>query len=420
MGIFNGLINLMSPRATEEKAVTSHDLLEEIYGGWESETGLTITWRQAIQISAVLACIRVLANGVSQVPFTLYRKDGRFKERATKHPLYDLVHTAPNEHMTSFDFRFMLMLHMALTGNAFAYINRVRGEVVELLPFTPANVMIKRNGWDVHYIVNGEEGRQYTVSSRDMWHLRYMPWDGISGLDTVKLARDVLGLTKAAEIYGSKFYKNGGRPSGVLSTPAVLNEENRKGLRADWEAMNAGLQNAGRTAVIWGDLKYTPLTGTNDQNQFLETRRFQIEEVCRILGVFPLMVYYSDKASTYASAEQMFTQHVTHTLDPLYVNIEQSAALKLLTKEERQDGYYFKLISNGLMRGVAKDRGEFYKSMRTVGAMTINEVRDLEEMNPIEGGDDPFVPLNSNVSNAAQKESSGGTEGASNGNEKSV
>ena len=414
MGIFSYLRDMTLGR----KSMSSHDLLEEIYGGIESDSGLKVSWREAIQASAVFACLRVLSNGVAQVPFILFQKNGRNKDRATGHPLYDLVHLAPNEHMTSFDFRFMLILHLALTGNAFAFINRVRGEIVELLPFLPGSVTVHRNGWTVSYKITTPEGRQYEVPSGDMWHLRYMPWDGVSGLDPVKVARNVLGLTMAAETYGSKFFRQGGRPQGVLSTPATLSDDQRKGLRQDWEAMNAGLQNANRIAVLWADLKYTPLSGTNDQNQFLETRRFQIEEVCRFMGVNPLMVYYSDKTSTYASAEQMFSQHVTHTLDPLYVNIEQSAALKLLTKEERRQGYYFKLISNGLMRGVAKDRGEFYKSMRITGGMTINEIRDLEDLNPVEGGDNPFVPLNSNVSAATGKPDS--QEDTQNGNEKSV
>lgn len=407
--------------------MTSADLLAEIYGGWESTAGIPITWREAAKISAVMACVRVIGNGVAQVPFVLFKRDGRTNRRATENSLYSLLHDAPNEYQTSFDFRFMLGMHLMLTNNFFAWINRVNGKVVEILPLEPDKISIERDGWDVLYRVTGKSGRQYTLTPKDVWHVRTMAFDGVMGLDAVKLARDVFGLTLATENYGAKFFKNGGRPAGVLSTPAVLNDAQRQGLRADWEAMNAGMQNANRTAVVWGDLRYTGLAANNDQSQFLETRKFQIEEICRALGVNPIKVFYSDKNSTYASVEQMNISHVTDTLTPLYANIEQSAAMSLLTEEERRVGYYAKLIANGLMRGATRDRAEYYKAMRLIGAMTINEIRELEEMDPVEGGDDPFIPLNSNASAPKEPENKpdedGGdsaTEGGKDGSEKPV
>lgn len=414
-------LSLDVPDEMKSRVLTSKDLMDELFGGWESETGQKITWRQAIGVSAVLACVRVLANGVSQVPFILYRRDNRKNERAKEHPLFDLLYASPNEFQTSFELRFMLMMHLGLTNNAFVWINRVRGKIAELLPLEPGSVQLQRDGWDVQYLVTGKSGKQYTLSRDEVWHIKNMAWDGVEGLDAVCIAREVLGLSLATETYGAKFFKNGGRPAGILTTQAALNEDQRKGLRSDWEAMNAGLQNANRTAVLWGGMTYVPLASNNDQNQFLETRKLQIEEVCRALGVNPIMVFHSDKTSTYASAEQFFIQHVRHTLDPWYVNFEQSANLHLLTKEERQEGYYTKLVSNGLMRGDSKDRSDFYNKGRTGGWLTINDIRELEEMDPVEGGDDPFVPLNSNVSaSAAAAEGESGGEENSSGNEKPV
>lgn len=396
-----GLLSLFSRRkdnAPVESKMTSAELLHELYGGWESSSGIPITWREAAQISAVIACIRVIGNGIAQVPFVLFQRSGRKNERAVRHSLYPLLHDAPNEYQTSFDFRFTMGMHLVLTNNFYAWVNRIGGRVVEILPLEPGKVATKRNGWNVSYLVTGQDGNQYTLSKEDVWHVKFMPFDGVTGLDAIRLTRNILGLTLATETYGSKFFKNGGRPPGVLSTSATLTDEQRKGLRQDWEAMNAGMQNANRTAVIWGDLRYTSIASNNDQSQFLETRKFQIEEICRALGVQPIKVFYSDKASTYASVEQMNISHVTDTLMPIYANIEQGAAISLLTEQERQSGYYVKLLANGLMRGATRDRAEFYRIMRVIGALTINEIRELEEMDPIEGGDDPFVPLNSNVS----------------------
>lgn len=405
MGLWAWLTNKHQGNAGPEAKMTSPQLLNEIYGGWESSSGIAVTWEQAIQISAVLACVRVIANGLSQVPFVLYKRDGRISRRASEHQLYTLLHDAPNEFQTSFDFRSTLAMHLALTNNALVWINRIGDRVIELLPIEPGKYSIQRNGWDVTYLVTGESGRQYTLTRNDVWHIRSMSFDGVQGLSAVRLARDVLGLTGAVETYGAKFFKNGGKPQGILSSAADLGPEQRKALRQDWEFMNVGLQNANRIAVLWGDLKYIPVGSANDQSQFLETRKLQIEEVCRAFGVQPLMIYYNDKNSTYASVEQMFIMHVVHTLNPLYTNIEQGAAMSLLTEQERRNGYYIKLLSNGLLRGATKDRGEYYNIVRITGVMTPNEIRELEDLNPIEGGDDLFAPLNSNVSSTTKAES---------------
>ena len=404
MGIFSFFTRKgTSQVAPLEIKMTSAELLEEVYGGWESTAGIPITWRQAAQLSAVMACVRVIGNGIAQVPFVLFKRDGRQNTRAVENSLYTLIHDAPNDYMTSFDFRFTMGMHLILTNNFFAWVNRVGGRVIEILPLN--NVQVQRDGWGVKYLVTGKDGKQKTLPPDEIWHVRSMAWDGVMGLDAIKLARNVFGLTLATETYGANFFKNGGRPPGVLSTPAILGDEQRKALRQDWEAMNAGMQNANRIAVIWGDLRYSSLASNNDQSQFLETRKFQIEEVCRALGVNPIKIFYSDKNSTYASVEQMNISHVQDTLMPIYANVEQSAAMSLLTEQERRDGYYVKLLANGLMRGTTRDRAEYYKAMRVIGTMTINEIRELEENNPLEGGDDPFVPLNSNVSAA-------GAEGA--------
>jgi HK97 family phage portal protein len=227
-----------------------------------------------------------------------------------------------------------------------------------------------------------------------MWHLRGPSWNGWMGLEGVRLAREAIGLSLATEEHGARLFSNGAVVGGVLSTDQVLNEEQRLALRKSWEARHAGGGNAFKTAVLWGGMKFTSMTAPNDQAQFLETRKFQVEEICRAFRVLPIMVGYSDKTATYASAEQMFLAHVVHTLSPWCRRIETSIAKNLFSEEERRQGLYAKFMLNGLLRGAAKDRAEFYARMYGIGAMNPNEVREFEDMNPYEGGECYRVPLN--------------------------
>ncbi|MCK9326400.1 MAG: phage portal protein [Bacteroidales bacterium] len=353
------------------------------------KSGVTVNWKTALEAAISYRCARVLAEGIAQVPFKLFRDDGKNRFPATDHPLYDLLAISPNERQSSFEFRDTMMMHVVFTGGAFAFINRSgrNGEISELLQYEPGAITVKRNGWDTEYEVVTNSGKKIVVPSRDMWHLRGPSWNGWMGLDGVKLAREAIGLSIAAEEYGALFFRNGSTPSGLLSTDQQLAKEKAAELREAWEESNSGEKRL-KTAVLWGGMKWMSLATPNDQAQFLETRKFQIEEVCRALGVNPLRAYYSDKTATYASAEQFFISHVVHDLMPWYVRIEQSANLNLLTKEERKAGYYFKFIANGLMRGSMKDRIAYYKDMVLIHAMKPNEVRELEEMNPYDGGDE--------------------------------
>ena len=342
----------------------------------------------------MLACVRVIANGLAQVPFKLYRAEGRNRNPAVGHGLYELMDMAPNEFQTAFEFRHMLALHLCLTGNAYIWLNRVGGRIVEMLPYPPGCVSIERDGWELTYRITTQDKRYITVPRKDMWHVRWLSWDGVSGLDGVVLAREAIGLSLALETHGASSFRNGVRPSGILSTDQSLNKDQRKDLRTAWEAAFAGTENAGRAAVLGSGMKWTQLSMPNDAAQFIESRQYQVEEVCRAFGVLPIMVGRSDKASTYASAEQMFLQHAVHTLGPWYACLEKSASRWLLSEAERRDGYYFKFNVNGLMRGAAKDRAEFYTRLYGVGALSPNDIRELEDMNPYVGGDEYRVPLN--------------------------
>jgi HK97 family phage portal protein len=248
--------------------------------------------------------------------------------------------------------------------------------------------------WRTEYKLRLPDRPEVTVPKTDLWHLRGPSWNGWFGLDGVKLAREAIGLSLAQEQTAGSSIKNGTRMQGFLTTDQPLNKEQRDSLRSAWQETYGGAQNAGRVGVMSSGMKFVQMSMTMNDAQFLEQRKFQVEEICRMFRVLPIMVGYSDKATTYASSEQMFLAHVVHTLGPWYSRIEASANVALLTPRERDEGYYTKFFSQALLRGAAADRAEFYTKLYGIGALNPNEIRSFEDLNPYDGGDRYAVPLN--------------------------
>jgi HK97 family phage portal protein len=366
-----------------------------------SKSGASVNWKTAAEVSAAIACARVIAEGLAQVPFKLFREStGGGRDPAKDHRLYGLLSHKPNPWQTSYEFRETIALHLVFCGNAYVFINRSAGKVLELLPFQPQQITVKRSDWEISYEVTTANGNKIAVPPSEMWHLRGPSWDGVVGLEAVKLAREAIGLALATEEHGARMFSNGARVGGILSSDASLKEDQVKLLRESWERTQGGVSNAFKTAILWGGLKWAPMAMPNDQAQLIEQRRFQVEEICRHFRVMPIMVGYSDKAATYASAEQMFLAHVVHTLGPWYSRLEQSAEANLLTEAELAAGYYFKFIASGLMRGAHADRATYFsKALGSGGSpawMTQDEVRALEELNPM-GGSASELPEPTNV-----------------------
>lgn len=394
MGIWSRLFG-------SEKKSSSLDYFRSLNAA-PSASGKNVTPENAINVTAVLACVRCLADGVSQVPLKLMRQseDGRTREPARDHPLYELLHSSPNNLQTSYELREQLMFHVALTGNFLAYKNIVGGSIVELIPFEPKSYTIAQNPLTLEKVfkVKDKNGIVTEYSDREVWHLKGPSWDAIKGLEPVKLARDAIGLAMATEEHHSALHRNGSRPGGAVSVSGRMGDAEYARYKEWISETYSGSQNSFKTMVFDRDAKFMPFAMTGVDAQHLETRRFQIEEICRAFRVMPIMAGYSDKAATYASAEQMFLAHVVYTLAPWYERIEQSMAVSLLTEEERAAGLYPKFFANGLMRGAAADRASFYSSALGSGGspawITPNEVRELEDMNPKVGGDDLPAPTN--------------------------
>jgi len=368
-----------------------------LFGQQNSRAGVSVTVDSALKVSTVFACLRVLADGIAQVPLKVYREkvDGS-KELAKDHPAYRLLSRRPNEWMTSFEFRQVMMFHAALLGNGCAYIGRIRGVPRELIPLVPGNYAIEQaRDYTLTYRLTGLNGQSTVLPREDVFHLRGPSWTGAAGLDALQVAREAVGLAIATEETHAALHANGTQPGGVLSVKGSLDDAARARLKESWAQYQGGLANRFKTAVLDMDSTWTPLGMKGVDAEHLDTRRFQIEEICRDLKVFPQMVGYADKTATFASAEAFFLAHVIHTLNPWIENWEQSLARDLFPDE---DDIVAKFSMQGLLRGDNAARATFYASGITNGWLTRNEARRLEDLNPIEGLGEPLLPLNMSTS----------------------
>lgn len=338
----------------------------------------------AMQASAVLCCARVIAEGLAQVPCKVFRQDSAGSSvEAREHPLYFLLNRRPNDWQTSFELREQIGFHLALTNNAFIYKNVVGGKIVELYALLPNSVAVKQeDDFSLSYTVNLQNGKTAQLTSEHIWHIRGPSWDGIEGLDAVRLASKAIGLSQATERFGASFFENNGRPGGLLTTrpgTQALTKEQRDEIKGLWAAQYQGAGNAHKTALLPFDLEFTAIATSTNEAQWTEARKFLIEEICRFFRVQPIMVMASD-ATSYASVEQLFLNHLMNTLMPWYERFEQSAEVSLLTPAELRAGYSIKLNANALLRANTADRADYYVKMRTIGVMTANEVRAKEDM----------------------------------------
>jgi HK97 family phage portal protein len=360
----------------------------------DSKSGVSVTASTALKVTAVFACVRVLGEGIAQVPLKIYksRPDGKGSDPAKDHPLYNLLYRKPNDYQTSFEFRENLAAQVALGGNFYAFKSMARGVIREIIPFEPGTVTPRREKGRIWYDVTSGEKFQ-TFPSEVIWHVRGPTWSTWHGLVPVKLAREAIGISLAAEEAHAKLHKNGVQTSGLYSIDGTLDETQHKQLKK-WVNEQVVGKNRFKPLILDRGAKFTPTGMTGVDSQHLETRRYQVEEICRACRVMPIMIGHPDKTATYASAEQMFLAHVVHTLQPWYTRIEQSIDTNLVGEKDISEGYYSKFSANALMRGASKDRAEFYWKLFQMGALNPNEIRALEEYNAYEGGDTYRVPGN--------------------------
>ena len=389
MGIFSGLFQ--SRDKPENR--TAGSAYTFYLGG--STSGKAVTERSAMQMTAVYSCVRILAEAVAGLPLHVYKyTDSGGKEKAIDHPLYRLLHDEPNPEMSSFVFRETLMTHLLLWGNAYAQVIRNgKNEVVALYPLMPNKMTVERdsNGQLYYSYYRGSDeairDTQNTVILKpsDVLHIPGLGFDGLVGYSPIAMAKNAIGMAIACEEYGAKFFANGAAPSGVLEHPGTIKDPSR--VREAWQSQFGGSANSGKVAVLEEGMKYTPISISPEQAQFLETRKFQINEIARIFRVPPHMVGDLEKSS-FSNIEQQSLEFVKYTLDPWVIRWEQSLMRSLLSLDEKVQ-YFVKFNLEGLLRGDYQSRMNGYAIGRQNGWMSANDIRELENLDRIsaeEGG----------------------------------
>lgn len=369
-----------------------------------STAGKRVNERSAMQMTAVYSCVRILSEAVASLPVHIYRyNDSGGKEKALDHPLYFLLHDEPNPEMTSFAFRETLMTHLLLWGNAYAQIIRNgKGEIIGLYPLMPDRMTVDRDDKGrlyYEYQLSSDDahtmkGSTVILQPKDVLHIPGLGFDGLVGYSPIAMAKNAIGLAIAAEEYGSKFYANGAAPSGVLEHPGTLKDPSK--VRESWTQTFGGSSNANKVAVLEEGMKYTPISISPNEAQFLETRKFQINEIARIFRVPPHMVGDLEKSS-FSNIEQQSLEFVKYTLDPWVSRWEQNMMRSLLAEEEKPT-YFIKFNVDGLLRGDYQSRMNGYAIGRQNGWMSANDIRELENLDriPEELGGDLYL-INGNM-----------------------
>lgn len=369
-----------------------------------STSGKRVNERSAMQMTAVYSCVRILSEAVAGLPLHLYQyTDKGSKEKAVDNPLYFLLHDEPNTEMTSFVFRETLMTHLLLWGNAYSQIIRNgKGEAVGLYPLMPDRMTVGRDEKGrlyYEYMVSNDDAKtlkdgMVRLSPYDVLHIPGLGFDGLVGYSPIAMAKNAIGLAIAAEEYGSKFYANGATPSGILEYPGTVKEPDK--VRESWNAGFGGSSNAHKIAVLEEGMKYTPISISPNEAQFLETRKFQINEIARIFRVPPHMVGDLEKSS-FSNIEQQSLEFVKYTLEPWLVRWEQAMQRALIPQDDKSK-YFIKFNVDGLLRGDYQSRMQGYATARQNGWMSANDIRELENLDriPAEDGGDLYL-INGNM-----------------------
>jgi len=359
-------------------------------------SGKTVNERTALQTTAVYACVRILSETIASLPLHVYQYTEGGKAKDTEHVLYTLLHDEPNPDMTSFVFRETLMSHLLIWGNAYAQILRDRsGQVIGLYPLLPDQMSVHRSEKGKLFYVynrdeednpNFQEKGSIVLSQEEVLHIPGLGFDGLIGYSPIALAKNAVGMTLACEEYGASFFGNGANPGGVLEHPGILKDPAK--VRDSWNAVYQGTRNAHKVAVLEEGMSYKQIGIPPEEAQFLETRKFQINEIARLFRIPPHMVGDLEKSS-FSNIEQQSLEFVKYTLDPWVVRFEQALKKSLLLPEEKKT-HFIKFNVDGLLRGDYQSRMNGYAIGRQNGWLSTNDIRELEELNPIppeEGGD---------------------------------
>lgn len=380
----------------QEKSTGTNAFWLDLLSTKNSTAGVRVTSTSAMQVSAVWACVTVRSEDIAKLPVHLYRrrKDGG-KERAVKHPAYRLLLEQPNPRNTAFEFKQIMQMQCDLHGNAYAVKEiDARGQVVALWPLdsTKVQILTFNDGRELFYRVTMEKGRQVTVPGEDMLHVRGNSLDGVTGLSPISWQRETIGHAMAAEKYGAAFFGNSAQPNGALVLPTKISPEAAERLRADWKQRFQGPENAHNLAIFDGGMEWKQIGMNNADAQFIETRKYQNSEIWRIFRIPPHKVGDLDRA-TFSNIEMQSIEYVQDCLMSIFARWQQALSRDLLLEEERGE-FFFEFMPDALLKGDIKSRYEAYAVGLMNGWLSDNDIRDKENMNRVEGGDQYFRPLN--------------------------
>ncbi|MDA8212170.1 MAG: phage portal protein [Clostridia bacterium] len=390
MGIVSSLFK------TKNSALSNPEKwLIDLLGGAKSKSGVQVNIDRALQVMAVYACVKLLSETIASLPLPLYRRLERGKEKAYAHPLYPVLHDIANPEMTSFEFRQTLMVNMLLTKGGFAEIVRNgAGQIAELWPIPSGSVDVKRDPKtkELLYFIHAPDGKGYILKASQVLHLKGMNLDGVNSFEPVVLAREAFGLAIATEEFGARFFSQGTNAGGIAEYPGQLSDEAFERYKKTFNEAHSGLTNSNRIIFLEQGLKFHKIDTPPDSSQFIESRKFQVIEVARFFNVPPHMIMDLERA-TFSNIEQQAIGFVVYTMRPWFVKIEQAISKDLLNPTERKK-YFAKFTVDGLLRGDFRTRMEGYSFGRQNGWLSANDIRELEDMNPIPNGDIYLQPLN--------------------------
>lgn len=376
------------------------DLTLQNFQGWEdlfsygpTSSGKTVNQTNAMKVAGVYGCVRVLSDSISKLPFQVFQKANGGREQASSHPAHHILTVRPNPYMTPSVFKKLMETHRALWGNAYSYIEwDNKGFPLALWPLDPAvTVPYIDNNHKLWYVTMLKSGEFRKLDQFDVIHLKCFSRDGITGVPYIQNAREAIGTAQAEQEFAGSFFSKGAKPSGVLHVPSKLDDEAKGKIRAQFERMNSGLDNVHRVAVLDLGMEYKTINMPLKDAQFIESRQWSLREIARFFGV-PLYKLGEGKES-YSSNEQQSLDFVINTLGPIITQWEEEFTYKLFTDAELRR-YYLRFNLAAELRGDNKSRAEYYERMVRNGIYNINECRELEERNSIEGGDVHLVSLN--------------------------
>ncbi|WP_163526622.1 phage portal protein [Halobacillus ihumii] len=380
MGIFNTLLNQSSTLSSPS------EWLSGMFGGTRTNSGVSINEENAMNSTAVYAAQKVIFETIASLPLFMYERKEVGKGKAIDHKLHSLLHDQPNEEMSAFTFRELMQHHLLTWGNAFAEKEiDGAGRTIALWPLNPAQTIVERNprSKQLEYTTMTPDGKSFKLPRHRVFHIPGLG-DGIVGKSPIRMHREAIGLAKATEEFGARFFGEGATPGGIIEYPGQLDDEQFKRFKEDTREAHSGLSKSHKLMILEQGLKYHQVGIPPEDAQFLETRKFQTTEISRIYRVPPHMIGDLEKA-TFSNIEHQGIEFVVHTIRPWLVRWEQAIKMQLIRPEEKKK-YFAEFLVDGLLRGDIKSRYEAYAIARQNGWLNADEIRDKENQNPLPEG----------------------------------